>query len=83
MRGNKLSLNQGKTKVMCVNGSQVQEFTNLLALDGPKLCPKKQLHSLGILLDPAQSLEAQMSLVAGVPSTCSSRYTQLWAFLDC
>ncbi|KAF7249443.1 hypothetical protein EYD10_05220 [Varanus komodoensis] len=61
MRANKLKLNPDKTEVLLVGGSSSWVGGLDLALDGVALPLKDRVHSLGVLLDPELSLEAQVT----------------------
>ncbi|KAF7239825.1 Ran-binding protein 17 [Varanus komodoensis] len=64
MRANKLKLNPDKTEVLLVGDSSSWVGDLGLALDGVALPLKDRVHSLGLLLDPELSLEAQVTAVA-------------------
>ncbi|KAF7254503.1 Beta-tectorin [Varanus komodoensis] len=64
MRANKLKLNPDKTEVLLVGGSGFGEGEVTLALNGVALPPRDKVRSLGVLLDPELSLEAQVTAVA-------------------
>ncbi|KAF7235119.1 Extracellular calcium-sensing receptor [Varanus komodoensis] len=64
MRDNKLKLNPGKTEVLLVGGSGFGEGGFDLVLNGATLPLRDTVHSLGVLLDPELSLEAQVTAVA-------------------
>ena len=72
MRANKLKLNPGKMEALWVSGSQVWEVGPLLVLDGVALLLKDQVHSLGVLLDPSLSLEAQVAMECLLPALSGS-----------
>ncbi|KAF7243358.1 Collagen alpha-1(XXIV) chain [Varanus komodoensis] len=71
-RQNKLKLNPDKTEVLLVGGWGVGEGGFDLALNGVALPLRDKVHSLGVLLDPELSLEAQVTAVA------RSAFLQLW-----
>ncbi|KAF7248278.1 putative sodium-coupled neutral amino acid transporter 11 [Varanus komodoensis] len=60
----KLKLNPDKTEVLLVGGSGFGEGELNLVLNGVALPPRDKVHSLGVLLDPELSLEAQVTVVA-------------------
>ncbi|KAF7235271.1 Vomeronasal type-2 receptor 1 [Varanus komodoensis] len=64
MRANKLKLNPDKTEVLLVGGSGFGEGGFDLVLNGATLPLRDKVHSLGVLLDPELSLEAQVTAVA-------------------
>ncbi|KAF7236044.1 putative RNA-directed DNA polymerase from transposon BS [Varanus komodoensis] len=64
MRANKLKLNPDKTEVLLVGGSGFGEGELNLVLNGVALPLRDKVHSLGVLLDPELSLEAQVTAVA-------------------
>ncbi|KAF7234897.1 E3 ubiquitin-protein ligase TRIM21 [Varanus komodoensis] len=64
MRANKLKLNPDKTEVLLVGGSGFGEGEFDLVLNGVALPLRDKVHSLGVLLDPELSLEAQVTAVA-------------------
>ncbi|KAF7249116.1 N-acetyltransferase 9, partial [Varanus komodoensis] len=64
MRANKLKLNPDKTEVLLVGGSGFGEGDLNLVLNGVALPPRDKVHSLGVLLDPELSLEAQVTTAA-------------------
>ncbi|KAF7250421.1 putative RNA-directed DNA polymerase from transposon BS, partial [Varanus komodoensis] len=59
MRANKLKLNPDKTEVLLVGGSGFGEGGFDLVLNGATLPLRDKVRSLGVLLDPELSLEAQ------------------------
>ncbi|KAF7251619.1 HHIP-like protein 1 [Varanus komodoensis] len=61
---NKLKLNPDKTEVLLVGGSGFGEGELNLVLNGVALPLRDKVHSLGVLLDPELSLEAQVTAVA-------------------
>ena len=63
MRANKLKLNPDKMEALWIGGSRVWELGKQPVLDGVTLL-KEQMHSLGVLLDPSLSLEAQVHSMA-------------------
>ncbi|XP_061470050.1 uncharacterized protein LOC133379228 [Rhineura floridana] len=64
MRANKLKLNPNKTEMLLVGGPSAQMVDVRPVLDGVTLPLKEQVRSLGVLLDPLLSLEAQVASVA-------------------
>ncbi|KAF7240874.1 putative RNA-directed DNA polymerase from transposon BS [Varanus komodoensis] len=64
MRANKLKLNPDKTEVLLVGGSSFGEGELNLVLNGVALPLRDKVRSLGVLLDPELSLEAQVTAVA-------------------
>ncbi|KAF7249630.1 putative RNA-directed DNA polymerase from transposon BS [Varanus komodoensis] len=64
MRANKLKLNPDKTEVLLVGGSGFGEGELNLVLNGVALPLRDRVRSLGVLLDPELSLEAQVTAVA-------------------
>ncbi|KAF7247673.1 Poly(rC)-binding protein 3, partial [Varanus komodoensis] len=64
MRANKLKLNPDKTEVLLVGGSGFREGDLNLVLNGVALPPRDKVRSLGVLLDPELSLEAQVTTAA-------------------
>ncbi|KAF7251817.1 putative RNA-directed DNA polymerase from transposon BS [Varanus komodoensis] len=71
MRANKLKLNPDKTEVL-VGASGFGEGGFDLVLNGATLPLRDKVRSLGVLLDPELSLEAQVTVVA------RSAFLQLW-----
>ncbi|KAF7244902.1 hypothetical protein EYD10_08831 [Varanus komodoensis] len=63
MRANKLKLNPDKTEVLLVGSSGFGEGKLNLVLNGVALPPRDKVRSLGVLLDPELSLEAQVTAV--------------------
>ncbi|KAF7238921.1 Short transient receptor potential channel 4-associated protein, partial [Varanus komodoensis] len=63
MRANKLKLNPDKTEVLLVGGSGFGEGGFDLVLNGVALPLSNKVRSLGVLLDPELSLEAQVTAV--------------------
>ncbi|KAF7243157.1 Ephrin type-A receptor 4 [Varanus komodoensis] len=61
---NKLKLNPDKTEVLLVGGSGFGEGELNLVLNGVALPLRDKVRSLGVLLDPELSLEAQVTAVA-------------------
>ncbi|KAF7243163.1 Protein mono-ADP-ribosyltransferase TIPARP [Varanus komodoensis] len=72
MRANKLKLNPDKMEVLLVGGSGFGVGDLDLVLNGVALPLRDKVHSLGVLLDPELSLEAQVMVVA------RSAFLQLW-----
>ncbi|KAF7237627.1 cGMP-inhibited 3',5'-cyclic phosphodiesterase A [Varanus komodoensis] len=64
MRANKLNLNPDKTEALLVGGSGFGEGGFDLVLNGVALPLRDKVRSLGVLLDPELSLEAQVTAVA-------------------
>ncbi|KAF7236187.1 putative RNA-directed DNA polymerase from transposon BS [Varanus komodoensis] len=64
MRANKLKFNPDKTEVLLVGGSGFGEGELNLVLNGVALPPRDKVRSLGVLLDPELSLEAQVTAAA-------------------
>ncbi|KAF7242656.1 Inactive N-acetylated-alpha-linked acidic dipeptidase-like protein 2 [Varanus komodoensis] len=64
MMANKLKLNPDKTEVLLVGGSGFGEGELNLVLNGVALPIGDKVRSLGVLLDPELSLEAQVTAVA-------------------
>ncbi|KAF7246934.1 Transmembrane protease serine 12 [Varanus komodoensis] len=64
MRANKLKLNPDKTEVLLVGGSGFGEGELNLVLNGVALPLRDKVRSLGVLLVPELSLEAQVTAVA-------------------
>uniref|UniRef100_A0A803U0C0 Reverse transcriptase domain-containing protein n=1 Tax=Anolis carolinensis TaxID=28377 RepID=A0A803U0C0_ANOCA len=65
MRRNMLRINPDKTEALLVSRSSDQGIGWQPVLDGVALPLKSQVRSLGVLLDSALTLEAQVSAVAG------------------
>ncbi|KAF7242123.1 Transcription factor COE2, partial [Varanus komodoensis] len=63
MRANKLKLNPDKMEVLLVGGSGFGEGGFDLVLNGVALPLRDKVRSLGVLLDPELSLEAQVTAV--------------------
>ena len=61
MRDNKLKLNPNKTEMLLVGGSSDWMVDVQPVLDGVALPLKEQVCSLGVLLEPSLSLEAQVA----------------------
>ncbi|KAF7236386.1 Small glutamine-rich tetratricopeptide repeat-containing protein alpha [Varanus komodoensis] len=61
---NKLKLNPDKTEVLLVGGSGFREGELNLVLNGVALPLRDKVRSLGVLLDPELSLEAQVTAAA-------------------
>ena len=76
MRNNKLKLNPDKTKVLAVKGSDLGLELCQPFLDGATLPPIDCARSLGVLLDPALQMTAQ------IDATARSAYYQLRPFLE-
>ncbi|KAF7243586.1 putative RNA-directed DNA polymerase from transposon BS, partial [Varanus komodoensis] len=72
MRANKLKLNPDEREVLLVGGSGFGEGELNLVLNGVALPLRDKVRSLGVLLDPELSLEAQVTAVA------RSAFFQLW-----
>ncbi|KAF7246206.1 NIPA-like protein 2 [Varanus komodoensis] len=64
MRANKVKLNPDKTEVLLVGGLGFGEVELNLVLNGVALPLRDKVRSLGVLLDPELSLEAQVTVVA-------------------
>ncbi|KAF7252571.1 RNA-directed DNA polymerase from mobile element jockey [Varanus komodoensis] len=64
MRANKLKLNPDKMEVLLVGSSGFGEGDLNLVLNGVALPPRDKVRSLGVLLDPELSLEAQVTTAA-------------------
>ncbi|KAF7254640.1 putative RNA-directed DNA polymerase from transposon BS [Varanus komodoensis] len=64
MRANKLKLNPDKTEVLLVGGSGFGEGGFDLVLNGATLPLRDKVRSLGVLLNPELSLEAQVTVAA-------------------
>ncbi|KAF7246159.1 putative RNA-directed DNA polymerase from transposon BS [Varanus komodoensis] len=64
MRANKLKLNPDKTEVLLVGGSGFGEGGFDLVVNGIALPLRDKVRSLGVLLDPELSLEAQVTAAA-------------------
>ncbi|KAF7251237.1 WD repeat-containing protein on Y chromosome [Varanus komodoensis] len=64
MRAKKLKLSPDKTEVLLVGGSDFGEGELNLVLNGVALPLRDKVRSLGVLLDPELSLEAQVTAVA-------------------
>ncbi|KAF7244471.1 Ubiquitin-conjugating enzyme E2 U [Varanus komodoensis] len=64
MRANKLKLNPDKTEVLLVGGSGLGIGDLGLVLNGVAIPLRDRVRSLGVLLDPELSLEAQVTVVA-------------------
>ena len=82
MRANKLKLNPDKTEVLLVSQKADQGIGIQLVLDGVTLPLKTQVCSLGVLLDSALSLDAQVSGVARSPFAELKLVRQLRPFLE-
>uniref|UniRef100_A0A8D2Q3W3 Reverse transcriptase domain-containing protein n=1 Tax=Varanus komodoensis TaxID=61221 RepID=A0A8D2Q3W3_VARKO len=72
MRANKLKLNPDKTEVLLVGRSGFREGDLNLVMNGVVVRLRDKVRSLGVLLDPELSLEAQVTAVA------RSAFFQLW-----
>ena len=72
MRANKLKLNPDKTEMLLVGGSSDRMAGVQPVLDRVALHLKEQVRSLGVLLEPSLSLEAQVASVA------QSAFYDLW-----
>ncbi|KAF7235229.1 Protein TANC1 [Varanus komodoensis] len=72
MRANKLKLNPDNTEVLLLGGSGLGMGDLGLVLNGVALPLRDRVRSLGVLLDPELSLEAQVTAVA------RSAFLQLW-----
>ncbi|KAF7239530.1 putative RNA-directed DNA polymerase from transposon BS [Varanus komodoensis] len=72
MRANKLKLNPDKTDVLLVGGLAFGEGELNLVLNGVAFPLRDNFRSLGVLLDPELSLEAQLTAAA------RSAFLQLW-----
>ncbi|XP_061460454.1 uncharacterized protein LOC133373973 [Rhineura floridana] len=81
MRANKLKLNPDKTEMLLVNGSPDQLDVRPV-LDEVTLPLKEQVRSLGVLLDPSLSLEAQVASVARSAFYQFRLVAQLRPYLD-
>ncbi|XP_061451815.1 uncharacterized protein LOC133369973 [Rhineura floridana] len=81
MRANKLKLNPDKTEMLLVNGSPDQLDVRPV-LDEVTLPLKEQVRSLGVLLDPSLSLEAQVASVARSAFYQLRLVAQLRPYLD-
>uniref|UniRef100_A0A8D2Q9P6 Reverse transcriptase domain-containing protein n=1 Tax=Varanus komodoensis TaxID=61221 RepID=A0A8D2Q9P6_VARKO len=64
MRANKLKLNPDKMEVLLIGRSRFGEGELHLVLNGVALPLRDKVRSLGVLLDPELSLEAQVTAVA-------------------
>ena len=81
MRGNNLKVNLDKREALWFGGSQIQEWGRSF-LDGVALPLKKQVRSLGALLDSSLSLDVQVtSLVQGAWRASTGPH-QIQPFLD-
>ncbi|KAF7253194.1 von Willebrand factor A domain-containing protein 3B [Varanus komodoensis] len=76
MRANKLKLNPDKMEVLLVGGSGFGEGELNLVLNGVALPLRDKVRSLGVLLDPELSLEAQVTVVV------RSSFYQLRPYLE-
>ncbi|KAF7236632.1 Ectonucleotide pyrophosphatase/phosphodiesterase family member 7 [Varanus komodoensis] len=76
MRANKLKLNPDKTEVLLVGELGFGEGELNLVLNGVALPLRDKVRSLGVLLEPELSLEAQVTAVA------RSAFLQLWLILQ-
>ena len=82
MRANKLKLNPDKTEMLLVSGSSERIVGVQPVLDGVALPLKEQVRSLGVLLEPSLSLEAQVALVAWSAFYQLRLVAQLRPYLD-
>ncbi|KAF7242353.1 putative RNA-directed DNA polymerase from transposon BS [Varanus komodoensis] len=82
MRANKLKLNPDKTEVLLVGGSGLGMGDLGLVLNGVALPLRDRVLSLGVLLDPELSLEAQVTAVARSTFLQLRLIHQLRAFLE-
>ncbi|XP_061465627.1 uncharacterized protein LOC133376825 [Rhineura floridana] len=82
MRANKLRLNPDKTEMLLVGGSPDQMVDVRPVLDGVALPLNAQIRSLGVLLDPSLSLEAQIASVAQGAFYQLRLVAQLHPYLD-
>ncbi|KAF7245550.1 hypothetical protein EYD10_08337 [Varanus komodoensis] len=64
MRANKLKLNPDKTEILLAGGSGFREGELNLVLNRVALPLRDKVRSMGVLLDPELSLEAQLTAVA-------------------
>ena len=72
MRVNKLKVNPDKMEVLLVGASPDRLEGHFPAMNGVALNLRDRIRSLGVLLDPSLSLEAQVDSVA------RSAFIQLW-----
>ncbi|KAF7249404.1 5-hydroxytryptamine receptor 4, partial [Varanus komodoensis] len=82
MRANKLKLNLDKTEVLLVGRSGFGEGGFDLVLNGVALLLRDRVRSLGVLLDPELSLEAQVTAVARSAFLQLQLIHQLCPFLE-
>ena len=82
MRVNKLRLNPDKLEVLLVGALPHRLKGHFPALDGVKLPLKDRVHSLGVLLDPGLTLEAQVDSVSRAAFLQLQRIYQLCPYLD-
>ncbi|XP_053106346.1 uncharacterized protein LOC128325025 [Hemicordylus capensis] len=82
MWANTLKLNLDKTEVLLVSRRANRDEEILLVLDGVALPLKEQVRSLGVLLDPALLLEAQVEAVARGAFAWLRLVRQLRPFLE-
>ncbi|KAF7243976.1 Lysozyme C, partial [Varanus komodoensis] len=83
MRANKLKLNPDKTEVLLVGSSGFGEGELNLVLNGVALPPRDKVRSLGVLLDPEFSLEAQVTAAARSAFLQLRLILQLCPYLEC
>ncbi|KAF7246415.1 Serine/threonine-protein kinase RIO3 [Varanus komodoensis] len=83
MRANKLKLNPDKTEVLLVGGSGFREGELNLVLNRVALPPRDKVRSLGVLLDPELSLEAQVTAAARSAFLQLRLIHQLRPYLEC
>ena len=82
MRANKLKLNPDKTEMLLVGDSSDRMVGAQPVLDGIALPLKEQVCSLGVLLEPSLSLEAQVASVAQSAFYQLRLVAQLRPYLD-
>ena len=64
MQVNGLRLNPGKMEVLRVGAPDISGLGNSLFFGGATLTTKSEVHSLGVHLDPALTMETQVSSIS-------------------
>ena len=82
MRVNKLKLSPDKTEVLLVGASLDRLEGHFPALNGVTLPLRDRVRSLGVLLDPSLTLEAQVDSVASGAFLQLRKLYQLWPYLN-
>ena len=82
IRVNKLKFNPDKMEVLLVGASPDRLEGHFPALNGVTLPLRDRVRSLGVLLDPSLTLEAQVDSVARGTFLHLRKLYQLWPYLD-